>query len=167
MTILDPRALLAMLLGLGVSYGAGRLHQYHGDAKAFQGERTAAALDAASAQLKAVSEARIEEQRRTQKQSEIANDAKQQADTALADAGRARAESGRLRERIAALVAAGRATESPAATGGSQAAGDLLDVLADVLVRADQRAGDLAQYADAARIAGLACERSYAALTSD
>ncbi|WP_407935329.1 DUF2514 family protein [Cupriavidus alkaliphilus] len=40
-----------------------------------------------------------------------------------------------------------------------------LDVLADVLSRAHQRVGELAEYADRARIAGLARERAYEALT--
>ncbi|MEF3067065.1 DUF2514 family protein, partial [Pandoraea apista] len=33
--------------------------------------------------------------------------------------------------------------------------------------RADERAGKLARFADAAHIAGLACERSYDALTKN
>lgn len=166
MTFLDPRVWLAMLLALGLSYGAGRMQQHGVDTKTFQAERTKAALDAARVQLKGVDEARIEEQRRSTKLSEIANEAKQQADTAAADAGRARTESGRLRDRISELVAAGRATQNSAVAGGGPAAVDPLGVLADVLVRADEHAGELAQYADAARIAGQACEQSYSALTA-
>lgn len=45
------------------------------------------------------------------------------------------------------------------------AAGDAIMVQADVLGRADRRAGDLANYADTARAAGLKCERDYDALT--
>jgi hypothetical protein len=37
-------------------------------------------------------------------------------------------------------------------------------VLADVLGRADDRAGELAAALDASRAAGLACERAYDAL---
>ncbi len=164
MTILDPRVLLVAVVALGASYGAGRLQQHRADTKAFQAERNKAALDAARAQIRATDEARIEEQRRAKQLSEIANEAKQQAETASADAGRARAESGRLRERVAELVAAGRAASDSAAAGGGQAAGDPLDVLADVLLRADQRAGDLADFADRAHIAGAGCERAYSAL---
>jgi hypothetical protein len=47
----------------------------------------------------------------------------------------------------------------------SEAAGDAIGVLADVLGRADRRAGILAAYADAAHAAGLKCERDYDALT--
>ncbi|WP_441623340.1 MULTISPECIES: DUF2514 family protein [unclassified Cupriavidus] len=70
----------------------------------------------------------------------------------------------RLRQRVAGLLAAGRAAGNPAASGPGPAAGDPLGVLADVLSRADQRAGALAGYADAARFAGQACERGYDAL---
>lgn len=164
MTLLDPRLLLVAMAALVLSYGAGRAQQHGADTKAFQAERNKAALDAARAQIKATDEARIEEQRRAKQLSEIANEAKQQAEAASADAGRARAESGRLRERVAELVAAGRAAGNSAAAGRGQATGDPLDVLADVLLRADQRAGGLAAYADAARIAGNACERAYSSL---
>ncbi len=50
--------------------------------------------------------------------------------------------------------------------GNGWRAGDPILLLADVLGRADQRAGDLAQYADAARVAGQKCERDYDALIS-
>ncbi|WP_131753611.1 DUF2514 family protein [Burkholderia vietnamiensis] len=118
--------------------------------------------EAATAQAKAVEAARTEEQRRTAAQSEIANDANQQRTAALADAFAARAAAGSLQQRVDQLVAAAR--HSAAATG-SPAAGDALDLLADVLGRADQRAGELAEYADTARIAGQQCERDYDALT--
>lgn len=65
-----------------------------------------------------------------------------------------------LRVRLAAAVAAARA----ASAGGGEAAGDPIGVLADVFQRADDRAAVLASYADSARAAGLACERSYEAL---
>ncbi|WP_407971478.1 DUF2514 family protein [Burkholderia pyrrocinia] len=116
---------------------------------------------AATAQAQAVEAARTEEQRRTAAQSEIAKDANQQRTAALADAFAARAAAGSLQQRVDQLVAAAR---HPAAAAGSPAAGDTLDLLADVLGRADQRAGELAEYADRARIAGQQCERDYDAL---
>jgi hypothetical protein len=45
------------------------------------------------------------------------------------------------------------------------AGGDAIGVLADVLGRADRRAGQLAEVADTARSRGLKCERDYDALT--
>lgn len=97
-------------------------------------------------------------------QGKIANDAQTKLDAAGVALSAANAASDGLRGRVAALLAAarGRAT-TPA---NSAAAGDPLGVLADVLDRADQRAGVLADYADRSRIAGLACEASYQALTN-
>jgi hypothetical protein len=53
--------------------------------------------------------------------------------------------------------------DSPAAAGGEAAAGPGL-LLANVLGGLDEAAGELAAALDQARIAGLACERAYAAI---
>ncbi|MBB3012022.1 DUF2514 family protein [Cupriavidus alkaliphilus] len=116
--------------------------------------------------LAATSEAaRAEEQRRTAEQRGIANAAAKERDQALADARAAVAIAEQLRVRAVRLAAAACAASHSAAAGGSAAAGDPLDVLTDVLSRADARAGDLAEYADRARIAGQACERAFDSLT--
>ncbi|MFT0733830.1 DUF2514 family protein [Ralstonia wenshanensis] len=166
MTIFDPRVLLAVVLALGLSYGTGRLQQHRADTKAFQAESTKAALDAARVQIRAVDEAHIEEQRRTKEISEIADEATQQAAVARADARAAGAAADRLRERVSQLVAASHATGDSAAAGASagQPGGDPLDVLVDVLRRTDGAAGQLGDYADQLKVAGLACERAYDAL---
>ncbi|WP_321849688.1 DUF2514 family protein [Burkholderia diffusa] len=151
----DPRVWLATIaaaiVGLTGGYFKGHVDGTRATANAAQ-----------KAQIAAVDTARAEEQRRTAAQSEIAKDANQQRTAALADAFAARAAAGSLQQRVDQLVAAAR---HPAATTGSPAAGDALDLLADVLSRIDQRAGDLAEYADRARIAGQQCERDYDALT--
>ncbi|WP_244159752.1 DUF2514 family protein [Cupriavidus alkaliphilus] len=128
-------------------------------AQAKEREGRAGALAAAS------QAARAEEQRRTAEQRGIANAAAKERDHAQADARAAGAIAEQLRVRVAQLAAAARAAGNSGAAGGSAAAGDPLDVLTDVLSRADARAGHLAEYADRARVAGLACERSYDALT--
>ena len=166
MTILDPRVWLALLVALGLAYGGGRLQQHRADGKSFTAERAAAALRASEERNKAVDEARAEEQRRTTEQARIANEATKHAEDARADARAAGGTADKLRARVAQLVAASRAASNSAAADSSQAAGDPLDVLADVLGRADKRAGDLAAYADATHIAGAACERAYDALTA-
>ncbi|WP_233095655.1 DUF2514 family protein [Dickeya solani] len=56
----------------------------------------------------------------------------------------------------------GRVSATAAAGAARTNAGILL---ADVLQRADKRAGELAAYADRARLAGLTCERAYSAIT--
>lgn len=147
-----------------LALAGGSVWVYRGERDSARAELVEARLDAARAQVKAVDDARIEEQRRTAAQTEIANAATEKLEDARADAAAANDASGRLRQRVAELLAAGRAAGNPATAGAGPAAGDPLDVLADVLGRADQRAGILAEYADATRIAGQACERSYDAL---
>ena len=166
MTILDPRVLLAILLLVIASYGTGRLQQHRSDAKTYQAERAAAALDSARVQIKAVDEARIEEQRRAHEISEIANEATRQIAVARADARAAGAAADRLRARVDQFVAASRAGGDSTASGASsgQPGGDALDVLVDVLRRTDSAAGELGEYADNLKAAGLACERTYDAL---
>ncbi len=166
MSIFDPRVWLAFLAALVLAYGAGRMQQHHSDTKAFQAERTAAALQASQERNKAVDEARAEEQRRTNAQAEIANEATKQADAARADARAAGDAADKLRARVAQLVTASRAAghSTAAGTGPSQSGGDPLDVLVDVLGRSDNASGELAGYADRLKVAGLACERDYDAL---
>ncbi len=90
----------------------------------------------------------------------------QRAQSAIAaDRDRARAAEHRLRDQLATLVqryrADGTPSANPAAAGQQPPAGDAIGVLADMLGRADQRAGILADAADRAHAAGLACERDY------
>lgn len=84
---------------------------------------------------------------------------------ARADAERNRTDAERLREQAAAAAAAWRARlgDSPSA-GDLEAAGAALAVCADLLGRADRRAGELAEFADASRAAGLKCAADYDAL---
>lgn len=169
MSILDPRLWLAALVGLALAFGGGRLVQSRADAKKYDAERTKAALSASVDQVKAVDRARTEEQRRTAAQTEIANAAKKDADTARADALAAGDAAERLQQRVNELLATARAGKNSAAAGAGQdkPGGDPLDVLVDVLGRSDRTSGVLADYADRLKVAGLACERSYDALTPD
>ncbi|MBG0871896.1 DUF2514 family protein [Burkholderia sp. 9777_1386] len=159
MTFLDPRVWLAVIVAVVIGSAAGYF-KGHAD-----GVRTTT-IAAQKAQIAAVSAARAEEQRRTAAQSEIADNANQQRTIALADAFAARAAAGSLQQRVDQLVAAARHPAAAAAAAGSPAAGDALDLLANVLGSIDDRAGELAAYADAARLAGQQCERDYDALTS-
>lgn len=166
LTILDPRAWLIGIGALAFAYAGGRFQQHHNDSAVYAAERTKAALSAANDQVHAVDRARLEEQRRTAAQSEIANAATKDAESARADARGASDAANRLRLRVAELLAASRSAKDPTPTGGSVAAPDPIGMLADVLDRADKRAGVLAAYADQARIAGQACVDSYQALTN-
>ena len=60
----------------------------------------------------------------------------------------------------------GAATADPAIAGAGAPAGTNASLLAELLERAGYTAAELAAAADAARAAGLACERSYDALTT-
>lgn len=104
---------------------------------------------------------RDERDRLNRQREQSDHDTRQALAAAAADRDRAAAVAGQLRNRLAAL-AAQRA--NPPAVGQRPATDDPIGVLADVLGRADNRAGILASYADAARIAGQQCERDYDAL---
>lgn len=121
--------------------------------------------DQALAQIKAVDDARIEEQRVTAVQARNANEAIKQLQAAQAGARAADAARRELLARVTALANAARRPDDSGAVAAGPPTSDPVVLLADVLGRADQRAGDLAQYADAARIAGQKCERDYDALT--
>ncbi|MFC4431388.1 DUF2514 family protein [Cupriavidus respiraculi] len=116
--------------------------------------------------VRAVDAARLEEQRRTAAQMEIANAAAKELEGARRNARDAGAAADRLRNRVAELVAASRAGQDSGPAGAGPATGGPVGMLADVLQRADRRAGLLAEYADGARIAGQACERSYDSLNA-
>ncbi len=117
-----------------------------------------------AAKVGALGDVRREEQRRIIEQTEIAYEAKRNADKANAAAVAADAAARELRARVAALVNASRSPGNPAATGAGTSAPDAVAVLADVLGRCDARERAVARFADAAHIAGLACERAYDAL---
>lgn len=96
----------------------------------------------------------------------IATEAHDAIQNAYRDAAAADRVAQQLRQHIARLVApaaGGAASDPGAAAAGPPAAGPGL-VLADVLGRADGRAGELARFADQAHAAGLACERAFDAV---
>lgn len=104
-----------------------------------------------------------EVKRTTKAQEEIVHDANQKVQSAIADAAAARDASERLRKRFAAAVAAGRC---PAAgtVDASPPAGETVDLPSVVFGVLQDHAGQLAEYADLARIAGEACVKSYDSL---
>ncbi|AOK40853.1 DUF2514 family protein [Burkholderia vietnamiensis] len=155
MNWIDPRIWLVVVAGL-VAGSAGGYFKGHRDA-----DQSAKVADQAR-QIKDLTAERDTFRRRTAAQQEIATDAAKERDQARADAVAAASAADGLRRQVVILVDGAR--HSAAAAGGPPA-GDALDLLADVLGRADQRAGELAEYADRARIAGQQCERDYDALT--
>lgn len=165
MSILDPRVWLAFALTVAAAFGAG---YWRGDVSGkgevqgrWDAERNVlkdAALAEAAANAK-------ETQRRLDRQQEnqLAQDRK--LAVARADAERNAAAADSLREQNATTAHQWRAALRDSPTGEQCAtAGDAIGVLADVLGRADRRAGILAEYADRAREAGLKCQADYDAL---
>lgn len=117
---------------------------------------------AAQAAQKAEADARTEETRREAEKEKVISDAHAQTAVAQAAAADAARSADGLRVRLAQYVAAVRqATSDPAAAGRStgQPGADPLDLLSQLYSRSDDAAGAIARYADAAVIAGTACER--------
>ena len=127
------------------------------------------ARDTRDAQAKAENEAaaRTREQAYQQSINKAVQDGQRTIDQATADASAARASADGLRraaDALAARLAASQAGGHSCTAAASQAATRAVMVLADVLKRADQRAGDLAADADQSRGRGVTCETAYIAL---
>ncbi|WP_279475261.1 DUF2514 domain-containing protein [Aeromonas veronii] len=119
----------------------------------------------ATAKAKATMEAREEEQRRQASIDKVRDDAEKQIAMAESDALAARDAADGVLEQAKRLAArAGKCPSNPSATQSGAPAAEPSVVLADVLGRADARAGELAAAYDRSRAAGLACERAYDAL---
>ncbi|KVD31066.1 DUF2514 family protein [Burkholderia ubonensis] len=155
MSWIDPRIWLVVIAGI-VAGSAGGYFKGHRDAD------QSAKVAAQAKQIDELATERDEFRRQSAAQQEIATDAAKERDQARVDAAAAASAADGLRRQVAALVAGIR--RSATSAGGSPA-GDALDLLADVLGRADARAGELATIADERGIAGQQCERSYDALT--
>jgi len=159
--------LLAIIVVLGVLWGA-YSHGVSTTDKAWQSKWDAQALELSEAKTKAVTLVREEEQRRQAAIDGVRQHAEQQIALAEADAAAADAAADSLREQAKRLAArAGQCTSHPTATQSGKATAQPSVVLADVLGRADERAGQLAAAYDRARAAGLTCEAAYDALRNE
>lgn len=118
----------------------------------------------AQAQAKSIQAAREEERRRITALEEVAHEAQKRSAELARDAAAADDVARRLRDHVFRLAAATAA--DPSAPGSGQATGGTGLVLAQLFSRADDRAGELAAFADQAHAAGLACQRAYEALRS-
>lgn len=141
------------------------------DAKADAAEaRSALAGDraryASDALKRGEEERKIEVARQTENE-RIAREAQEQVKTAEAASRDAADAASRLRDRVASLLRAQRAAgASPGPVVGGSAAAAPGDLLAGVLDRHSRELVEVGRFADASRIAGLACEASYEALIS-
>ncbi|MFA7942075.1 DUF2514 family protein [Pseudomonas brenneri] len=147
--------LVAILLAMTIS-GASTWQVQdwrHGKQLAERGEAQALAITEAG------NAARQEEQRRQSAVNKEASDAREQNQAAAVDADTADAAGDRLHVEAGNFAAA--ACSNPGAAQRGATATRAAMVLSELFQRADKRAGELAAAYDRARIAGLACERSY------
>ena len=155
--MIDPRILIPVAAFIAGLVLAGTVQGWR------YGEQIAD-IRAAQAQAvaEAVTQARAEDQRRINTLEVIANDTRSKLDAAHADAATARTAAASLRQQLADYRT--RNACNPAIAGGSTPAEDPLFLLSDLLSRADERAGELAEFADRAHLAGRACEAAYDSL---
>ncbi|WP_448647067.1 DUF2514 family protein [Pseudomonas mohnii] len=126
--------------------------------------------DTRDAEARATNEAaeRTREQVYQQSINKAVQDGQRIIDQATADAAAARTAANGVRgaaDALAARLAASEASGNSCTAAASKAASRAAMVLADVLKRVDQRAGDLAEAADQARARGVTCEQAYAGLS--
>lgn len=131
-----------------------------GEVIEYGSQRYAAGYAKAVADQKAADEQ--EEQRRNAELQKIQAGAQQRIDAARNDAINAAAKSGRLQQQLANIrkrlvgYSAAESIGNPAAETGV--------LLSDVLAASVERNRQLADYADRAREAGLACQKQYESL---
>ncbi|WP_256825486.1 DUF2514 family protein [Pseudomonas juntendi] len=137
-----------------------------------QGETTEARKSLASYRLevaesarRAAAQARIEEQRRQKVADQEGEDARQKLEAVTGRAAAAESAAGGLRGEIDRLRAGHRATCDTIATQQRQAGTSAVVVLGGLLEESDRMAGSLATALERSRVAGLACESVYNALT--
>ncbi len=164
LTLIRPAPVLAGLLlvslagtaGLGL-YGRAALAEARQSHLFYVAQVERAAREASEA-------ARIEEQRRKEAQLEIVQLARRSAQRAAEDLARRVALSERLRELATHLAIRCASPSDLPVAHGSPAAGSAGPLLADMLIRVEQAAGELADFADATSNSGAACERAYDSL---
>ena len=156
----------AVLLVLGALYGA----FHHGvsvtDAK-WQAQWAERDTRDATAKAENESAARAREQAYQLSINKVLQDGQRTIDQLTADAAAERASRNGVQleaDKLAARLAASQAGGHSCTAAASQAANRAVMVLADVFKRADERAGDLAGYADQSHARGVTCERSFSSI---
>ncbi|WP_218510354.1 DUF2514 family protein [Variovorax sp. dw_308] len=160
--LLNPRAWLALALAAFLAFThafacRGGKASVRADFDAYKTQQSEQRILADGAQ-------RNEETRRQVAIDKEAKDAHDRIAALESDVGAARAGADRLHAAIAAAVRTGK-DPKPATGGQGKPGADALDLLALVLVRTDDAAGAISEYADRLLVVGIACERSYDALT--
>lgn len=100
-------------------------------------------------------------------QKEITRVAQQKIEAAESDAAAADAAAASLRDAARRRTNAAKAARRADPVAGGAAADAALDLLADMLSRPDEAAGELAKFADRAHIAGNTCVLEYNAVKAE
>ncbi|MFS2047578.1 DUF2514 family protein [Variovorax sp. Varisp41] len=161
---LNPKVWIAAAVAIALALAGFFL--YRAGRASLRGEFDAYKLAQQEARILADKAQRMEEQRRAAAVTKEVEDAQARITSLEDDLRGARAAADGLREAAAGAAHRARAGSCTATAGPGQPGADPLGLLVDVLGRADKRAGELAEYADRLRIAGVACERSWDALTA-
>lgn len=111
--------------------------------------------------------ARVEKAEQVEAAKKAIDEANRKTILAQADADALRAAGSRMQQRIATLAAQARAYQARPPAQGSPPAASPIDLLADLCKGSDEVAGILAEYADAASLAGDTCERVYTGLNPE
>jgi hypothetical protein len=164
-----PLTLAAALLGAALAAGVQEIRVTRADARlaSAQAEQAETLRAISVASESAALSMRQREQDMAARIEKETQDGQARLAAAQADRDAARVERDRLRSSLKDYRhAASAAAPNPGAAAASPATADALDLLAELFTSADDRAGDLAAAADAARAAGLTCERAYDALAA-
>lgn len=150
----------ALALTAALAWGAWQRHS------AIQATQALAEVQLQTATLReqAMHAALIETTRRLSAQQEVTHAAQARARQALQDRAAAASAADSLRQRADQLAARAGACDTAAADGGEAARAAGM-VLADMLGRVEEAGRSAAAGLDAATTAGIACERSYEALS--
>lgn len=150
--------LIVAILLLACSAWAG----YEWSDNKWQARWSNAETEASKAQSELIAAAVKKHNDRATELEKINNDLKKQFADLEVSRRNAELAAGGLSESISNSVRRSSACNNPAATTAERAAAATnITVLADVLRRADSRAGELAEVADRSRIAGLGCQAAY------
>lgn len=158
----------AVLLVAGALFGAYRHGVTVTDAR-WQAQWAARDTRDEAARAENESAARALEQSYQHSIDKAVQDGQRTIDQLTADAATARASADSLRgttDKLAARLAASQAGGNSCTAAASAAASRAVMVLADVLKRADQRAGDLAEFADQSHARGVTCEQAYGSISA-
>lgn len=147
-----------------VAFAVGFAAGHRTSDNSWQAKWANAERDAAAAQLNAVNAAVTQYKNRITSLEVISRETTKQLNTVKNDAAIADSAANSLQQQIDNYVRSGSGNSANSCTVAERAAAATRELLlAELLKRADSRAGELAKTADEARTRGLACEAEYAA----